>query len=40
VKVVLLRRLWLREVNALVEGGPLTEWNIPTEPFTASMARA
>ncbi len=34
VKVVLLRRLWLREVSALAEGRPLTEWKIPTKPFT------
>jgi 5,5'-dehydrodivanillate O-demethylase len=33
VKVALVRRLWLREVNALMEGKPLTEWKIPTEPF-------
>ena len=31
-KVVLLRRLWLREVDALVEGRPLTNWKIPAEP--------
>jgi 5,5'-dehydrodivanillate O-demethylase len=34
VKVVLLRRLWLREVTALLEDKPLTEWKIPKEPFT------
>ena len=25
-RLVLLRRLWLREINALVEGQPLTDW--------------
>lgn len=34
VKVVLLRRLWLREVTALLKDKPLTEWKIPKEPFT------
>jgi 5,5'-dehydrodivanillate O-demethylase len=33
VKVALVRRLWLREVNALMTGKPLTDWKIPTEPF-------
>jgi 5,5'-dehydrodivanillate O-demethylase len=32
-KLVLLRRLWLREVAALLNGEPLTEWKIPTEPL-------
>jgi 5,5'-dehydrodivanillate O-demethylase len=27
------RNLWLREINALVEGRPLTEWKLPAEPF-------
>jgi 5,5'-dehydrodivanillate O-demethylase oxygenase subunit len=31
-KLVLLRRLWLREVTALLEGRPLTAWKIPSEP--------
>ncbi len=34
VKLVLLRRLWLREVNALVEGRPLTDWTLPAEPLS------
>jgi 5,5'-dehydrodivanillate O-demethylase len=33
------RRLWLQEVNAMVEGRPLTEWKLPAEPFT-TMAPA
>jgi 5,5'-dehydrodivanillate O-demethylase len=37
-RIILLRRLWLREVNALVEGKPLTDWKLPTQPFVA-MAR-
>ncbi len=32
-RLILLRRIWLREVNALVEGRPLTDWKLPTEPF-------
>ncbi len=32
---VFQRNLWLREVNALVQGKPLTDWKIPDEPFTA-----
>ena len=31
---VFQRNLWLREVNALVEGRPLTDWRLPAEPFT------
>jgi 5,5'-dehydrodivanillate O-demethylase len=34
VKLGILRRLWLREVTALVAGRPVTEWKIPEEPFT------
>jgi hypothetical protein len=30
-KVVLLRRMWLREVAAMLEGRTLTEWKIPTD---------
>ncbi len=32
-RIILLRRLWLREVNALVAGEPLTDWQIPAEPL-------
>jgi hypothetical protein len=32
-KVVLLRRMWLREVAAMLAGEPLTEWKIPKEPL-------
>jgi 5,5'-dehydrodivanillate O-demethylase len=34
VKVALLRRLWLREVSALLEGHPLQEWKMPLRPLT------
>ncbi len=37
-RLVLLRRLWLREVNALVEGRPLTDWKIPTKPLILNGA--
>ena len=33
-RVILLRKLWLREVAALVEGRPLTDWRVPTQPFS------
>ncbi|HEX9809392.1 MAG TPA: Rieske 2Fe-2S domain-containing protein [Alphaproteobacteria bacterium] len=33
VKLALLRRLWLREVNAMVEGRPMTDWQLPDEPL-------
>ena len=29
--VILLRKLWLRELNALADGRPLTEWRYPQE---------
>ncbi|HEX9810425.1 MAG TPA: Rieske 2Fe-2S domain-containing protein [Alphaproteobacteria bacterium] len=32
-RLVLLRRLWLREVNALVAGKPLTRWRVPERPL-------
>jgi 5,5'-dehydrodivanillate O-demethylase len=32
-RIILLRRLWLREVNALAAGEPLTDWRIPAEPL-------
>lgn len=35
-RVILLRRLWLREVSALVEGRPLTEWQMPAESFVSA----
>jgi hypothetical protein len=31
---VFQRHLWLREVNAMMEGRPLADWTLPTEPFT------
>jgi len=35
-RIILLRRLWLREVNALVEGLPLTDWKMPATPFVST----
>lgn len=32
-KLVLLRRLWLREIAALLEDRPLTGWKIPPQPL-------
>ena len=37
VKVALQRRLWLREVNALMEGRPLKDWRIPDEPLALQV---
>jgi hypothetical protein len=37
VKVALQRRLWLREVNALMEGRPLKDWKIPDEPLALQV---
>jgi 5,5'-dehydrodivanillate O-demethylase len=34
-RLVLLRQLWLREVNALVEGRPLKDWTVPAVPLAA-----
>jgi hypothetical protein len=28
------RKLWLREISAMLEGRPLTDWTLPAEPFT------
>jgi 5,5'-dehydrodivanillate O-demethylase len=39
-KLLLLRRMWLREVGAMLEGNPLTEWKIPKEPFVTLVAMA
>ena len=33
-RLVLLRRLWMREVSALRNGRPLTDWRIPTTPLS------
>ena len=33
-RTVLLRRLWLREVGALVAGEPLTDWAVPERPLS------
>jgi 5,5'-dehydrodivanillate O-demethylase oxygenase subunit len=40
VKLGVLRRMWLREVTALLEGRPVTEWKIPAAPFTKAMVQA
>jgi 5,5'-dehydrodivanillate O-demethylase oxygenase subunit len=34
---IIVRRLWLREVTALVEGHSLTDWQIPAEPLADSL---
>jgi hypothetical protein len=32
-KVVVCRRIWLREVAAMLEDRRFTQWKIPAEPF-------
>jgi hypothetical protein len=32
-RVVINRTLWLRELTALAEGRPLTEWQVPESPL-------
>jgi 5,5'-dehydrodivanillate O-demethylase oxygenase subunit len=39
-RVLLTRRLWLREVGALLAGEPLTQWKIPSESFTSAPMRS
>lgn len=33
-RLVVLRRLWLREVNAMMAGKPLCDWRIPEQPLS------
>ena len=33
-KVAMLRRLWLREVSALLEGRPVKQWRLPEAPLS------
>ncbi len=40
MRLVMLRRLWLREVSAMLAGKPLTDWRMPTEPFISPAAWA
>ncbi len=35
-RIILLRRLWLREVGALMAGKPLKDWKVPAKPLSAS----
>jgi hypothetical protein len=35
-KPIINRRLWLREVRAMLDGQPLTDWEIPSEPLIAN----
>ena len=37
---IVIRRLWLREVGALVNGDALTEWRIPDTPLIERVATA
>ena len=33
IKIALQRRMWLREINALLAGKPLKDWALPDEPL-------
>lgn len=35
-KPIINRRLWLREVKAMLDGQPLTDWQIPSEPLISN----
>jgi 5,5'-dehydrodivanillate O-demethylase oxygenase subunit len=37
-RLVVMRRLWLREVNAMMSGKPLTQWKIPEHPLSLATA--
>lgn len=39
-RLILMRKLWLREVSALMEGRPLTDWRIPAEPLSTNVLKA
>ena len=39
IKVALQRRMWLREINALLAGKPLKEWALPDEPLANRIGR-
>jgi 5,5'-dehydrodivanillate O-demethylase len=32
-KPVMVRRIWLREISAMLEGRPMKDWTIPSEPI-------
>jgi 5,5'-dehydrodivanillate O-demethylase len=34
-KPIINRRLWLREVTAMLEGRPLTDWQLPAQPLSS-----
>jgi 5,5'-dehydrodivanillate O-demethylase len=40
VKPAFLRRLWLREVSAMLEGKPMAEWKLPAEPLSLRALEA
>jgi hypothetical protein len=39
-RLITLRHLWMREVSAMLDGKPLTEWKMPTEPFVENDVKA
>ena len=39
VKVALQRRMWLREINAMLSGKPLKDWALPDEPLANRIGR-
>ena len=39
VKLILLRKLWLREVAALLEGPKIKHWTMPTQALRPDLAQ-
>ena len=39
-RLIMLRKLWMREISAMLDGKPLTEWKMPTEPFVKDDVKA
>jgi 5,5'-dehydrodivanillate O-demethylase len=37
-RLIMLRKLWMREVAAMLEGRPLTDWKMPMRPFVQAEA--
>jgi 5,5'-dehydrodivanillate O-demethylase len=39
-RLILLRRFWLREVSALIEGRPCTAWKVPARPLSLQFSES
>ena len=38
VKPILLRKIWLREVAAMLEGREMKQWTLPVDPLKPDIA--